>query len=181
MRTPTSSATGIALGFYATPTNPLTITKKTLEFWMLIYLDLCCFNRPFDDQSQSRIHLETEAKLIIQQHVRDGRHQLVWSHILEYENSLNPFIGNRTSIAEWRKYSVVTVTHGEPLVKIAHHVMRLGIKEYDALHVAAAVTANAELFITTDDRLAKKLKTYGKLLCALPQDALANLENWYEN
>ena len=45
---------------------------------MLIYLDLCCFNRPFDDQTQSRIRLETEAKLVIQQHVRDGRHQLVW-------------------------------------------------------------------------------------------------------
>ncbi len=28
---------------------------------MLIYLDNCCFNRPFDDQKQIRIHIETEA------------------------------------------------------------------------------------------------------------------------
>jgi hypothetical protein len=28
-----------------------------------LYLDNCSFNRPFDDQSQLKIRLETEAKL----------------------------------------------------------------------------------------------------------------------
>ncbi len=28
---------------------------------MDIYLDNCCFNRPFDDQTSLRIHLESEA------------------------------------------------------------------------------------------------------------------------
>jgi hypothetical protein len=59
--------------------------------YMLIYLDMCCFNRPFDDQSQARIRFETEAKLLLQQHVREGGLSLVWSYILDYENSLNPF------------------------------------------------------------------------------------------
>jgi len=39
---------------------------------MLIYLDLCCFNRPCDDQSQLRVRLETEAKLSLQDKVRGG-------------------------------------------------------------------------------------------------------------
>ena len=30
---------------------------------MRIYLDMCCLKRPFDDQSQPRIRLETEAVL----------------------------------------------------------------------------------------------------------------------
>jgi len=30
---------------------------------MWIYLDNCCYNRPFDDQSQLRVRLEAEAKL----------------------------------------------------------------------------------------------------------------------
>ena len=30
-----------------------------------IYLDVCCLNRPFDDQSQPRIRLESETILII--------------------------------------------------------------------------------------------------------------------
>lgn len=28
---------------------------------MKIYLDVCCLNRPFDDQAQQRVHLEAEA------------------------------------------------------------------------------------------------------------------------
>lgn len=46
---------------------------------MRIYMDLCCFNRPYDDQGQTRIRLETEAKLVIQQKIWDGECQLVWS------------------------------------------------------------------------------------------------------
>ena len=57
---------------------------------MLIYLDLCCFNRPFDDQASSKIYLETEAKLFIQSLINDGRHGLVWSFMLNYENRANP-------------------------------------------------------------------------------------------
>lgn len=29
-----------------------------------VYLDNCCFNRPYDDQSQIKINLEAQAKLI---------------------------------------------------------------------------------------------------------------------
>lgn len=39
---------------------------------MLIYLDLCCFNRPFDDQSSRSIYIETEAKLFIQDMIKQG-------------------------------------------------------------------------------------------------------------
>lgn len=44
---------------------------------MRLYLDLCCFNRPYDDQSQLRVHLETEAKLSLQDKVRNGVCELV--------------------------------------------------------------------------------------------------------
>ncbi len=37
---------------------------------MKIYMDNCCYNRPYDDQSQIRIHLETDAKLYIQDMVK---------------------------------------------------------------------------------------------------------------
>ena len=58
---------------------------------MKIYLDNCCFNRPFDDQSQIRIRLEAEAKLKIQIDIQDGKFELVWSYILDAENEANPF------------------------------------------------------------------------------------------
>lgn len=43
---------------------------------MRIYLDNCCFNRPFDNQSQLRVRLETEAKLWIQERVAAGEIEL---------------------------------------------------------------------------------------------------------
>jgi hypothetical protein len=58
---------------------------------MRIYLDNCCLNRPFDDQRQARIRLEAEAKLCIQQQVREGRIELAWSYMLDFENAANPF------------------------------------------------------------------------------------------
>jgi hypothetical protein len=30
---------------------------------MVLYLDVCCLKRPFDDQAQPRIRIETEAVL----------------------------------------------------------------------------------------------------------------------
>jgi hypothetical protein len=39
---------------------------------MRVYLDNCCFNRPFDDQSSLTVRLETEAKLAIQEMIREG-------------------------------------------------------------------------------------------------------------
>ena len=53
---------------------------------MIIYLDNCCYNRPFDDQSQMRIYLETQAKLHIQKLIRDGVLYLAISYVSRYEN-----------------------------------------------------------------------------------------------
>ena len=56
-----------------------------------VYLDMNIYNRPFDDQSQIRIKLETIAVFAILQMVKMGKLKLVWSFILDYENSLNPY------------------------------------------------------------------------------------------
>ncbi len=53
---------------------------------MRVYLDNCAFNRPFDDQSQIRIRLESEAKLYIQEKIEKKEIELVWSYILDIEN-----------------------------------------------------------------------------------------------
>ena len=38
-----------------------------------VYLDNCTYNRPFDDQKDIRIRLESEAKLFIQEQIKDNR------------------------------------------------------------------------------------------------------------
>lgn len=65
---------------------------------MKVYLDNCAFNRPFDDQRQIRIFLETQAKLYIQKLITGKRLDLVCSYMSLYENSENPNRENRNSI-----------------------------------------------------------------------------------
>jgi len=123
---------------------------------MKIYLDNCCFNRPFDDQSQLRILLESEAKLRIQENIRLGTFELVWSYILDYENSKNPFRERREQIIKWRTYSNEDIEESAEVLNIAVMLMKHGIKKIDSLHLACAIKANTDYFLSTDDGIIKK-------------------------
>ena len=50
-----------------------------------VYLDVCALCRPFDDQNQIRIRLETEAVMLILSYVRSDKLTMVVSptHIVE--------------------------------------------------------------------------------------------------
>ena len=50
---------------------------------MRVYLDNCCYNRPYDDQTPLKIQMETLSKLQIQQEIRQGKIELASSYILE--------------------------------------------------------------------------------------------------
>jgi len=125
---------------------------------MKIYMDNCCFNRPFDDQSKIRIRLESEAKLQIQEEVRSGKLQLVWSYILDYENNRNPYQERKVRISEWKKYSVEDIEEGSELLETAKLLNQKGLRKIDSLHVACAIFAKCEYFLTTDDRILQRSK-----------------------
>jgi predicted nucleic acid-binding protein len=148
---------------------------------MRIYLDLCCFNRPYDDQGQTRIRLETEAKLVLQQKVRDGQCELVWSAVLDFENSKSPFPEHSKAISAWRGLAAVSVRVSNSVLEHARRLQALGLGVYDALHVACAIQSEADVFVSTDDRLVRRLRTQNDIRAMLPGEALAHLENWYEN
>lgn len=121
---------------------------------MKIYLDNCCYNRPFDDQSQIKIHLETQAKLYIQAKIKEGVYDLVWSYILDYENGKNPYEEKRLAIAPWRTIASFCVAEEtEDILLFAESLASKGIKTYDALHISCAVAAHCEYYCTTDKKL----------------------------
>ena len=123
---------------------------------MKIYLDNCCFNRPFDDQSQLRIRLESEAKLKIQEDIRSGLYRLILSYILDYENNKNSFQERREQIVKWRAYAIEDIKENKKIVKVATMINQYGIKKLDSLHIACAIKAKADYFLTTDDGLLRK-------------------------
>ena len=125
---------------------------------MRIYLDMCCYNRPYDDQSQLRVHLETQAKLHIQDMIKTGNLSLIGSYTLDYEVSQNPFEARKKAIRQFVDQNMtayVGVERDTPVSAIAEEIMRSGVKEKDAYHVAAAIYASCDYFITTDYRLLK--------------------------
>lgn len=123
---------------------------------MKVYLDNCCFNRPYDDQANLRIWLETEAKLTIQEEIRNGVLDLVWSYILDYENGKNPFGERREQISKWKKYAVEDVVESEGVLRVAGTLLQERIKKIDSLHIACAIQAGADCFLTTDDGILNK-------------------------
>jgi predicted nucleic acid-binding protein len=120
---------------------------------MRIYLDVCSFNRPFDDQSQIRIRLEAEAKLKIQEEIRARKLQLVWSYILDYENSKNPYQERKFRISGWKDYAMMDIQESAELLETANGLQKEGLTRIDCLHIASAIAGKCEYFLTTDDRI----------------------------
>lgn len=116
------------------------------------------FNRPFDDQDNIKVRLETEAKLHIQEKIKQGELQLVWSFILDFENTNNPFYEKRLAIGKWEFLSHKKVMQNHQWIQdYAKTLVSEGIANKDAYHVACAVYAQADYFLTTDGKLLKKL------------------------
>jgi len=129
--------------------------EKSLKRIIRVYLDNCCFNRPYDDQSQMRIEIETKAKLFIQRQILEGSIELVWSYVMDFENGNNPYLEKRNAIAAWRNLAIAYVDEDEGIIQTAEKIAATGVKESDALHVAAAIAGNCCYFITTDGRIQK--------------------------
>jgi hypothetical protein len=124
---------------------------------MRVSLDNCSLNRPFDDQNQMRVRLESEAKLYVQDKIKKNEIELVWSYILDIKNDQNPFEEKRKAINNWKKLAIIDVEETAILLKRAKIFVPYGIKAKDQLHVSAAIEGKAEYFVSTDDKLLKNL------------------------
>lgn len=132
---------------------------------MNLYLDVCCFNRPFDDHSQDRIYIEAESILAILSRCQRGLWTLAGSNIIELELSKIP---NPDKLAKVRTlYSL----HGPRLTLNAQAKMRSqelqrqGLQLFDSLHLALAETYGQSVLLTTDDGF---IKIAARLEVAVP-------------
>jgi hypothetical protein len=105
---------------------------------MRVYLDNCCYNRPYDNQSRLRISLETQAKLYIQQLIRNDQLEMASSYVLHYENGQNPYKVRKTAIAEFMHNCKVyiDINQAKLIQARAESIINTGVKTKDAYHVA---------------------------------------------
>ncbi len=144
---------------------------------MRIYLDICCFNRPFDSQSELLVRLQTEAKLHVQEMIRAGSLALVWSAMMDIENIANPDLNRKLAIADWQQIAVADVGINSQVEALAESLGQLGVKPMDALHVACAIEARAEYFLTTDKALLRKMSKRDDIKVVDPVDFIRALKD----
>ena len=123
---------------------------------MKVYLDTSVYNRPFDDQTQPRICLETLAFVVILQMAEAGNVELVSSSVVAYENSRNPFPARRQGVSGCLKLATHVQSVDAEIRKRATILEEEGLKAIDALHVACAEKAGSEYFLTCDDQLMRR-------------------------
>ena len=100
---------------------------------MRVYLDNCCYNRPFDDQTQVKVLIETLVKLNIQQQMRDGVVEYVWSEVLDFEVGRSRFLDRKRQILPWAGGATVDVELNEDIRARAREFETVGIKPMDSL------------------------------------------------
>ncbi len=121
-----------------------------------VYLDTNVYNRPFDDQNQTRIRLETEAFLSILEKSLSGSISIIGSSVLVYENSKNPFAERKERVTSYLSIASKTIKLNDTIKNKALSLESTGIDPIDALHLAYAEFGNAEYFITCDNDIIKK-------------------------
>lgn len=129
-----------------------------------IYLDACCLNRPFDDQAQPRIYLEAQAIMTILNQCQSGVWKLINSSALVAELNQITDIERLQNVKKLLAIAKIKVVSSSFIQDRSAELQKLGFSSYDATHIASAERSQADIFLTTDDRLIKKAQKNYQLI-----------------
>ena len=129
---------------------------------MKVYLDNCCFNRPFDSQNQSVIVMESEAVLtIIDKCKKNDNWRFLSSDILdeEIDNMIDPV--KKQNVLNLYSFAQGHIELNNTILKRAFDLQSFNLGSFDALHLASAEHGKADVFLTTDRKLIKQTRKAG--------------------
>ena len=122
-----------------------------------LYLDMNIYKRPFDDQRQMRIRLETVAITMIFALIEGGQLSARWSFVLDYENSCDPVLERREFSQYLSRCCQSTIEPDDVIRELARRLSDThGIRGRDALHLAIAEMSSCDYLVTCDDRLVRQ-------------------------
>lgn len=127
-----------------------------------LYLDCCCYNRPYDDMSQPRINYEAEMVLAILDLAFDKKIKVCGSELLLLEILKMKDIVKRTRVRRLYTVAEGNILLTKAVEEVAENIRsKSNIKLFDSLHLAAAVLEEIDYFITTDDKFLKQASRLG--------------------
>ncbi len=120
---------------------------------MKIYLDNCCYNRIFDDRSNSQIYFERNSVMLILELIEKASVELVGSEML---------IKEMNEVNDSYKKSLLQMMYGlcseeirvnSAILDRAEEIRHSSnIKYKDSIHLAGAEAAKADALLTTDKK-----------------------------
>jgi PIN domain-containing protein len=123
---------------------------------MKLYLDVSCLNRPFDDQTQARIRLESEAVTLIFEGIDALKWEEASSRMVEIEVSAIADEIRRRRVLELVPQGRIGLTTS--VFDRARELVIRGFGAADSVHLAAAEYAGADVVLSCDDRLLKRAR-----------------------
>jgi len=116
-----------------------------------IYLDNCCYNRPFDDLTQEKINLETNAiETIFIKHI-DKELEIYGSIAIDFEISKIGDSNKRRQVEDlYDAMNLKKIKYSQEIINRAEELKKYNIKDMDALHIAFAESIKLDYLITTD-------------------------------
>ncbi len=129
-----------------------------------IYLDVCCLNRPFDDQSQARVRLEAESIRLILERITSGEWRWIGSEAMHDEVAQTPDPERRSQLSTFMRSMRTMVEVGDHTIARAAELISVGFRDFDALHLACAEIGSVDVFLTTDDRLLRTARRIGRAI-----------------
>ncbi|MCG8584014.1 MAG: PIN domain-containing protein [Pirellulales bacterium] len=128
---------------------------------MRAYLDVSCLNRPFDNQSQARIRIEASAIVVVFEQFDLGEWEHVSSAMARIEIRAIPDDERRNRVQLLMPGDDAIIGLNQQIFDRAAKLQELGFHAADAVHVAAAESADADVFLSCDDRLCRAGKRHG--------------------
>jgi len=123
-----------------------------------VYMDVCALCRPFDNQDQMRIHLETAAVLLIIGHVRSKSLTMIVSPAHDVEIAAIKEVVEREHLQLLLQEIGTRISFDLPQAQQrAEQLVQQGLGPADAAHLALAEQARSD-FVTCDDRLLRKCR-----------------------
>ena len=114
---------------------------------MRLYFDCCCYNRPFDDLSQDRIHDENEAVLSLMNRCRSGQYTVLGSTVLQLEISKIRDFDKKSKFLSLTNIISETIVYSAAIQKRAMELQQIEtIRKIDSLHLASAESGLADFF-----------------------------------
>jgi len=114
-----------------------------------VYLDSCCFCRPFDDLTQEKIQAEAEAVKTVINLSASGKIILASSEFVKYEIKQIRLDEKREKVLAFYcadEYYVLT----DKIGRLAKYYQNFNLKTFNSLHLAAAEKNGVDYLLTTD-------------------------------